>query len=340
MTSSPSSFCRCQAIFPIEVVLPVPFTPTTIRTDGRSGRWIRALSSPCGDAVSARTAIRRSRSCSPSVISPASPSSSSRRTTAAVVRARTSAKISASSRRSQVSSSIRSVKLAESSAVSACRLRERPSRNLRKTPVRSSPASPAGTERSPRSNASCQVLATAARVSGALGGFRRRRLARQSLELVTRQLARDDLGDPVAAHADAIEDVRRVHRPLLVRDHDELRALGEPAHEPQETVDVDVVERRLDLIEDVEGARPGHQNGEDEGQRDQRLLASGEQRQPPRRLAGRCDLDLDAAVLIRGAELLALLPLPAGLLRLLAGEGPGGSRHVDAAKAAASTGEE
>src|SRR4051794_8391039 len=125
-----------------------------------------------------------------------------------------------------------------------------------------------------------------------------------------------------------------------MRDHDELRALGEPAHEPQEAVDVDVVERRLDLIEDVEGARPGHQNGEDEGQRDQRLLASGEQRQPPRRLAGRCDLDLDAAVLIGGAELLALLPLPVSLLRLLAGKGPGCSRHVDPAKAPASAGEE
>ena len=43
---------------------------------------------------------------------------------------------------------------------------------------------------------------------------------------LARQAARDDLRDAVAAHRDAVEDVRRLHRPLLVRDHDELGAVG------------------------------------------------------------------------------------------------------------------
>ena len=108
-----------------------------------------------------------------------------------------------------------------------------------------------------------------------------------------RQAARDDLGHAVAAHADPVEDVGGVHRPFLVGDDDELGAVGEAADQLQEAVDVGVVERGLDLVEDVEGARPGEEDGEDEGQRDQRLLAAGEQRELAGRLAGRGDLDLD-----------------------------------------------
>ena len=80
-------------------------------------------------------------------------------------------------------------------------------------------------------------------------------------------------------------------------DDDELGAVGEAADQLQEAVDVGVVERGLDLVEDVEGARPGEEDGEDEGERDQRLLAAGEQRELAGRLAGRGDLDLDAELL-------------------------------------------
>ena len=40
-----------------------------------------------------------------------------------------------------------------------------------------------------------------------------------------RQAPRDDLRDPVGAHRHAVEDVRGLHRLLLVRDDDELRPL-------------------------------------------------------------------------------------------------------------------
>ena len=106
--------------------------------------------------------------------------------------------------------------------------------------------------------------------------------------------ARDHLGDPARAHRDPVEHVGRVHGALLVGDDHELGTVREPPDELQEAVDVGVVERRLDLVEDVEGRRPGEEDGEHEGERDQRLLATGEQREPPRRLAGRGDLDLDA----------------------------------------------
>ena len=76
-------------------------------------------------------------------------------------------------------------------------------------------------------------------------------------------------------------------------DDDELGAVGEAPDQLQEAVDVGVVERGLDLVEDVEGAGSGEEDGEDEGERDQRLLAAGEQRELAGRLAGRRDLDLD-----------------------------------------------
>ena len=111
-----------------------------------------------------------------------------------------------------------------------------------------------------------------------------------------RQPARDDLGDAVAGHRDAVQAVGRLHRALLVRDDDELRAVGEAAQEREEAVDVEVVERGLDLVEDVERARPGEEDGEQERERGQRLLAAGQQRQALGRLAGGRDLDLDAGV--------------------------------------------
>src|SRR6188472_3203536 len=72
--------------------------------------------------------------------------------------------------------------------------------------------------------------------------------------VLTLEAPRHDLGDSVAAHADAVEDVGRLHRAALVRDDDELRAVGVSLDETQEAVDVPVVERGLDLVHDVERA--------------------------------------------------------------------------------------
>ena len=84
---------------------------------------------------------------------------------------------------------------------------------------------------------------------------------------------------PVGAHRDAVERVGGLHRPLLVGDDDELRAVGEAAQELDEAADVRVVQRRLDLVEQVERRRPREEDREQERDRGQRLLAAGEQRQ-------------------------------------------------------------
>ena len=146
---------------------------------------------------------------------------------------------------------------------------------------------------------------------GGGGGGSRRPSGRALLPLITiaRQAAGDDLGDAVARHRDAVQAVGRLHRALLVRDDDELRAVGEAAQEGEEAVDVEVVERGLDLVEDVERARPGEEDGEQERERGQRLLAARQQRQALGRLAGGRDLDLDAGVVV----LLLLLGLGGGL---------------------------
>ena len=74
------------------------------------------------------------------------------------------------------------------------------------------------------------------------------------------------------------------------------------AEQVEEAVDVEVVERGLDLVEDVERARLGQEHGEQEGQRGHRLLAAGEQREPLHRLAGRGDLDLDPEQVLLAAS--------------------------------------
>ena len=110
---------------------------------------------------------------------------------------------------------------------------------------------------------------------------------------LARQAARDDLRDAVAAHRHAVQHVGGLHRPLLVRDDDELRAVGVPAEELDEAADVRVVERGLDLVEQVERARPREEEREQERDRAERLLAAREQREARDLLAGRPKLDLD-----------------------------------------------
>src|SRR4051794_16475468 len=131
-------------------------------------------------------------------------------------------------------------------------------------------------------------------------------------EDLARELARDDLGDTVVTHRDAVQGVGGLHRALLMGHDDELGAVGVPAQEIEEAGDVEVVERGLDLVEDVEGARPGEEDREQEGDRGHRLLAAREQRQAFHRLAGGRDLDLDAEVLvgIGGGPLRWRPPLP------------------------------
>src|SRR3546814_11672277 len=81
-----------------------------------------------------------------------------------------------------------------------------------------------------------------------------------------RDLLADDAAGAARLHRDAVEDVGRFHRALLVAHDYELRLLAELVHEVEEAVQVDVVEGRLDLVHHVEGCRPAAEEGEGEGQ--------------------------------------------------------------------------
>ncbi len=87
-TERPSSFWRCQAIFPIVVVFPLPFTPVMRITVGCS---VSGIVSPSTRAVSASSSRSRRDRPSPPSRSPLSASVSSRSTIFAVVGAPTSA---------------------------------------------------------------------------------------------------------------------------------------------------------------------------------------------------------------------------------------------------------
>jgi len=79
-----------------------------------------------------------------------------------------------------------------------------------------------------------------------------------------------------------------------VGDDDELGGLRVAAEELDEAADVRVVQRGLDLVEEVERAWSREEEREQERDRPKRLLTAGEQREPCHALADRPELDLDA----------------------------------------------
>src|SRR4030095_1267702 len=79
-----------------------------------------------------------------------------------------------------------------------------------------------------------------------------------------------------------------------VCDDDELCAVGVLAQQRDEAADVRVVERGLDLVEQIERTRAREEQREQERDCAERLLAAGTQRQPLHLLSRRPQLDLDA----------------------------------------------
>src|SRR5579859_4840554 len=261
------------------VVLPVPLTPTTRITLGRS-----CTCSTGGSPKSAATSSARP---------PMSPRCSSRRTSSAVAGTPTSACSSASSSRSQDRSSPGSKAAAASCSVSARRDFDSESRRRENTPARSASGSGAASA----SPSSSPQLRSA-------DGF----------GFVARQAARDDLRDAVAAHRDAVEHVGGFHRALLVCDDHELRAVRVLPQQRDEAPDVRVVECRLDLVQQIERARPREEERKEERDRAERLLAARQERQPLHTLAGRAQLDGLGQFLSQLLELLQAL-LEIGALR-------------------------
>ena len=102
--------------------------------------------------------------------------------------------------------------------------------------------------------------------------------------------------DAALLHRHAPQPVGRGHRPLLVRDDDELAPVEELAQHAREAGRVRLVERRVHLVEDAERARLAPEDREQERDRGERLLAAGEERERAQFLARRAGGDLDAGL--------------------------------------------
>ena len=103
-------------------------------------------------------------------------------------------------------------------------------------------------------------------------------------------------------HRHSRELMHRLHRRLVVRDDDELHALGHLLDDLREAPDVRVVERCVDLVEQAERRRVQLEDREHERDGRQRLLAARQQMNRADLLAGRARHDRDA----RGEHVLAV----------------------------------
>src|SRR5262245_54789626 len=84
---------------------------------------------------------------------------------------------------------------------------------------------------------------------------RRAAAARGPMQPRLIELDRDELRHPRFFHRHAVEPVGYLHGLAVVRDDDELGAVEHGAQHLDEAADVGIVERRVDLVEQAEGAR-------------------------------------------------------------------------------------
>ncbi len=97
-------------------------------------------------------------------------------------------------------------------------------------------------------------------------------------------------------HGDSVEDVGGFHGSFGVGDDDELRFAGHLPEEADEALVVDLVERRVDLVQDAERARLVAEDREEQGESREGTLTSRQQRDRLCFLAGRLGDQLDPAL--------------------------------------------
>src|SRR5215510_10977917 len=78
------------------------------------------------------------------------------------------------------------------------------------------------------------------------------------------QIDRDQVRETRLLHGHAIEDVSRLHGLAVVSDDQELSLAGQFPENTEKTMNVRVVEGRVDRVEDAEGDRPKVKDGEQE----------------------------------------------------------------------------
>src|SRR5699024_873629 len=90
---------------------------------------------------------------------------------------------------------------------------------------------------------------------------------------------RNNARPAVPAHGHTVEDIGHSHRRLRVRGRAQWGVLTQLLEQRNQAAKVDVVQRSLALVHDVEGTRASTEDGDKQVQRGQRLLAAGEQAQ-------------------------------------------------------------
>src|SRR5207249_6536038 len=98
-------------------------------------------------------------------------------------------------------------------------------------------------------------------------------------------------------HRDPVDRIGGFDRPAVVRDDDELRAVGELAQRLREAADVALVERRIDFVEHAERRGSYAEDGQEKRRRGERALAARQLRQAADPLARRSRVDVDAGLL-------------------------------------------
>src|SRR4030095_15750544 len=91
------------------------------------------------------------------------------------------------------------------------------------------------------------------------------------------KLYRHQLRDTCLLHRYAVKSAGHLHRPLVVRDHDELRVLGHLDDLISKPSHVRFVKWSVDLVEQTEGRGPVMKDSEHERERRHRLLTAREQ---------------------------------------------------------------
>src|SRR5262249_53590227 len=109
------------------------------------------------------------------------------------------------------------------------------------------------------------------------------------------QLDRDQLGDAWLFHGDAVKAIGDFHCLAIVRDQDELRVLLHATQHLDESTDIRVVERGIDLVEQAERAWLVLEQAEHQRDGRERLLPTRQQLHALQAFARRLRDDLDAA---------------------------------------------
>ncbi len=104
------------------------------------------------------------------------------------------------------------------------------------------------------------------------------------------------LADPGLLHRRPVEDIGRLHRPLVVRDDDELRVPSELPQNLRVPPDVGVIQRRVHLVQNHERRWLHLQQREQNRRRRQRPLSTRQLQQIPRLLPGHRNRNIDPAV--------------------------------------------